>query len=118
MIRRLAAAWLAAAITAAAAAAPAPAGLTGTWDLTWATRHGPERSGWLVMRQEGSRLSAEIHGRGHVRAIGSATGTAFSLRGSRLAVPYTISGRIDGDRMQGSLKVLSVERRFTGSRRR
>ena len=103
------------------AAAPAPAQqrpvFAGVWDLTWATRKGPERKGWLVVRQAGNRLEAEIHGRGQVKAKGEAAGQAFTLRGSRLAVPYTISGRIDGDRMQGKLKVLSVERGFTGARR-
>lgn len=45
-------------------------------------------------------------------------GHSFSLRGRRMAVPYVIAGTIDGDRIAGSLKVLTVEMRFTGTRRR
>ena len=103
---------------ATAASAPAPANAAGTWDLTWQTRKGPSRKGWLVIGQDGTRLRGEIHGQGHVVAKGTIAGPAFTLRGSRMAVPYTIAGRIAGDRMEGTLKVLSVEKRFTGARRR
>jgi len=103
------------ALAAAQAPAPSPAG---TWDLVWQTRKGPSRSGWLVVTQRGNALHAEIHGRGAVRADGSLAGALMTLRGSRLAIPYVIAARIEGDRIEGSLKVLSVERRFTGYRRR
>ena len=98
-----------------AEAAPAPIG--GIWDLTWQTRKGPSRKGYLVIEQSGARLVGRIHGQGSVTAKGSIAGSAFTLRGSRLAVPYVISGSVEGGRMTGSLKVLSVERRFTGLRR-
>jgi hypothetical protein len=106
------------ALTASAAApAVAPAGFTGTWDLVWQTRHGPDRNGFLVIARQGNRLIAEIHGKGAVKAKGEAAGNAFILRGSRMAIPYTISGRIEGDRMEGNLHILSITRYFTGSRR-
>lgn len=44
-------------------------------------------------------------------------GAGFVLRGSRMLVPYTIEGTVRGDRMEGALKMLSVDRRFTGVRR-
>ena len=53
-----------------------------------------------------------------MRAIGSTSGSSFVLRGSRMLTPYRIEGRVTGDRMEGALKVLSVDRRFTGVRRR
>ncbi|MEA3034915.1 MAG: hypothetical protein QOH04_674 [Sphingomonadales bacterium] len=96
---------------------PPPANIAGTWDLTWQTRHGPSRSGWLVVTQQGNRIAAEIHGQGAVKALGEMAGDDFTLRGSRLAIPYTISGRIEGGSLKGSLKVLSIDRRFTGTRR-
>ncbi|HEX2764152.1 MAG TPA: hypothetical protein VHM92_09990 [Allosphingosinicella sp.] len=100
-------------------AAPAPPrNVAGTWDLIWQTRKGPSRRGYLVVVQQGAQLRAEIHGQGEVSAKGTIAGDAFTLRGSRYAVRYTIAGRVQGDRMAGSLKVLSVERRFTGQRRR
>ena len=103
----------------ALAAAQAPAtNAAGTWDLVWQTRKGPSRSGWLVVTQRGNALHAEIHGRGAVSANGSLAGSRMTLRGSRLAISYVIDARVDGDRIEGSLKVLSVERRFTGYRRR
>jgi hypothetical protein len=103
----------------AAAPAQAPAAsAAGTWDLVWQTRKGPTRSGWLVVAQRGSDVRAQIHGRGAVKASGTISGSALTLKGSRLAVPYVIAARVDGDRMEGSLKMLSVERRFTGYRRR
>jgi hypothetical protein len=101
------------------AAAQAPAvSAAGTWDLVWKTRKGASRSGWLVLTQHGNQVHAEVHGRGAVSANGTVSGALLTLRGSRLAVPYVIAARIDGDRIEGSLKVLSVERRFTGYRRR
>jgi hypothetical protein len=105
------------AASAEPAAAQAAETMAGIWDLTWQTRHGPERKGYLVVRQSGVRLDAEIHGRGSVKAKGTLAGNSFTLRGSRLAIPYTISGRVEGGWLAGSLKILSVERRFTGARR-
>jgi hypothetical protein len=120
MIRTLgmAALLLAAAPAGSAPPTAGPLSAAGTWDLIWQTRRGPERQGWLVLRQQGARLEGDIHGRGSIRAKGSIAGGDFVLRGSRLAVPYTISGRIEGDRMAGHLKVLSVDRPFRGERRR
>jgi hypothetical protein len=102
---------------ALAAAAPPPAAMAGTWDLSWTTRRGISRSGWLVVRQSGARIDAEIHGKGEVKASGRIEGAHFVLRGSRMLVPYTIDGDVAGGRLQGVLKVLKVERRFTGARR-
>lgn len=119
-LERLAAAGLPAAalLIAAAGMAQAPAArFEGTWDLTWQTRRGPQQRGYLVLTRSGAALAGEIHGRGSVRATGSVSGSGFVLRGSRMLTPYRIEGRVTGDRMEGALKVLSVERRFTGVRR-
>jgi hypothetical protein len=113
---RLAAAGLLLAAAAGTAQAPA-ARFDGTWDLTWQTRRGPQQKGYLVLSRSGAALSGEIHGRGSVRATGSASGSGFVLRGRRMLTPYRIEGQVSGDRMQGSLKVLSVNLRFTGVRR-
>lgn len=105
-------------IAAPLPAAPAErADMAGTWDLTWQTKHGPEREGYLVVRQTGTRLAVEIHGQGSVRAKGDLTGQTFVVRGSRMMVPYVISGQVEGARLSGTLKIMSVERRFTGARR-
>ena len=104
-------------LQADAANAQAGSSIAGTWDLTWQTRKGPSRQGYLVVRQDGNRITAQIHGKGAVKAKGSVAGQSFTLRGSRMAVPYTISGTYSGNRMTGSLKVLSVNRPFTGTRR-
>ncbi|TMJ20223.1 MAG: hypothetical protein E6G92_10860 [Alphaproteobacteria bacterium] len=101
---------------AGAAQAPAPR-FDGIWDLTWQTRHGPERRGYFVLRRQGSALRGQIHGQGSVTANGSIEGNGFVLRGSRMLVPYRIEGHVSGDRMEGALKVMSVDRRFTGVRR-
>ena len=95
----------------------APSPLDGTWDLTWQTRHGPERSGYLVIRSAGDRANAEIHGKGAVKAFGTISGNGFQRRGARMLVPYTLTGTWSGNSMQGELKVLSVDKRFTGQRR-
>jgi hypothetical protein len=96
---------------------PAPAAVAGTWDLTWQTRKGPRREGRFVIAQQGSAIRGEIYGRGSVKAKGTVSGSAFTLRGNRMAVPYTISGRVSANRMEGTIEVLSVTRRFTGTRR-
>ena len=99
-------------------AGQAPASFAGTWDLVWQTRHGPDAKGFLVIAQQGNRITAEIHGQGHVKAKGEAIGTAFTLHGSRMAIPYTLSGRLEGEKLQGSLQILSLTKFFTGTRRR
>ena len=35
--------------------------------------------------------------------IGSVAGSSFTLRGSRLLVPFTVTGRVKGGRMTGTL---------------
>lgn len=97
--------------------APAAAAIEGTWDLIWQTRRGPRQSGWLVLRVTGSQVVGELHGQGSVTARGSVTGSGFTLRGSRMLVPYTVEGRLAGTRLEGTIRMLSVERRFTGTRR-
>jgi hypothetical protein len=32
-------------------------------------------------------------------------------------IPYTLAGSVSGDRIEGTLKVMSVERQFVGRRR-
>jgi hypothetical protein len=115
LIRRAAAA-IGIASLAFAAQAQAPR-FDGIWDLTWQTRSGPRQRGWLELHQRGTGLSGEIHGRGAVSATGTVAGSSFVLRGSRMLVPYRIEGHVRGDRMEGALKVMSVDRRFTGIRR-
>ena len=112
--------WLAVATLGLAAAAAQPAGapIEGTWDLSWMTKRGPRQSGYLVIARTGDDLRVEMHGRGKVRARGRATGSTFVVRGTRLAVPYRIEGRWQGDRMDGAFKVLSTSLRFTAARRR
>jgi hypothetical protein len=97
--------------------APPTANLQGVWDLTWTTRRGPEQKGYLRITQQGAALRAEIHGQGRINARGTVSGRRFDLRGSRMLVPYRIQGQVNGNRMEGVLKVMSVERRFTGNRR-
>jgi hypothetical protein len=112
-----AAAALGLATLAFAARAQAPR-FDGIWDLIWQTRSGPRQRGYLVLHQGGNALSGEIHGQGSITASGTIGGSAFVLRGSRMLVPYRIEGNVRGDRMEGALKVMSVDRRFTGIRRR
>ncbi len=71
----------------------------------------------MVIEQRGSALTAQIHGQGSVKAAGAVDGAAFNLRGRRMGTPYVIAGRLEGGKLTGSLKVLTVERRFTGIRR-
>lgn len=92
--------------------------ISGTWNLYWQTRRGPRQSGYMVFRQNGSALSAELHGQGQVSVRGTVNGDSFSLRGTRMLVSYRIDGRRQGDRLEGSFRVLSANQRFTGVRRR
>lgn len=95
----------------------AAARLDGTWDLQWQTSRGSAPGGYLVISQDGRELTAELHGRGSLRASGTIDGNGFTLRGTRLFVPYTLTGTVNGAAIEGTLKVTSVERRFTGRRR-
>lgn len=99
-------------------AAPARAQIGGTWDLTWKNRRGETRRGLIIVEQRGSQLSARMPDRDNATATGSISGSSFNLYGSRLGLPITITGRVQGRRMTGILTALGAERRFTGVRRR
>lgn len=102
----------------AARAAPAPQRIGGTWDLTWRNRRGEIRKGSMVIEQRGSELVAEVYDRGGATATGSIAGSSFTLQGRRLGLPFTVTGRIQGRRMTGTLVAAGLlERRFTGVRR-
>ncbi len=99
-------------------AAQAPQRMGGTWDLTWRNRRGEIRKGSMVVEQRGSRLVAEVYDRGGATATGSISGSSFTLQGSRLALPFTVTGRVKGRKMAGTLVAAGLlERRFTGVRR-
>ena len=91
--------------------------IAGTWDVSWQARSGATKRGTLVIRQEGSRIAAEVHGEGNSRASGTIEGSRFTLRGSRFLVPYTLSGSYDADRIDGEFRMLRMLRNFTGNRR-
>jgi hypothetical protein len=103
---------------APALAARAPQRIGGMWDLSWKNSRGEARRGSMMVEQDGSRLSATVYDRGGATATGSISGSAFTLEGRRLGLPFTVTGRVQGRKMVGTLLALGlVERRFTGVRR-
>ena len=102
---------------APALAAPKPQQIGGTWDLTWKSRRGNIRTGYMEVEQSGSQLVAQVYDRGGATATGSITGSSFTLSGRRLLIPFTVTGRVKGRRMTGLLTAPGTERRFTGIRR-
>lgn len=103
--------------TAPAQAAPAAQRIGGTWDLTWKNRRGEIRKGSMTIEQRGSQLFATVYDRGGATATGSISGLGFTLEGRRLLLPFTVTGRVKGRKMTGTLLAPGVERRFTGVRR-
>ena len=101
-----------------AAEARAPQQIGGTWVATWRNSRGEARKGLIVIDQRGSQLSARIESHGNVTATGTLQGTSFTLRGSRMGVPFTITGRVQGKKMSGTLNAILVERQFTAVRRK
>lgn len=101
----------------AASAAPKAQRMAGTWDLTWKSRRGATRTGSMVVEQRGTELFAQVYDRGGATATGTVSGSSFVLRGTRLALPFTVTGRVQGRRMTGMLTAIGTERRFTGVRR-
>ncbi|HET9640516.1 MAG TPA: hypothetical protein VFP12_15055 [Allosphingosinicella sp.] len=101
----------------AAEAAPAAQRIGGTWDLSWKNRRGETRRGSMTVEQRGTELVATVYDRGGATATGSISGSRFTLEGRRLALPFTVTGRVQGRKMTGILLALGVERRFTGVRR-
>ena len=99
-------------------AAPPPASVGGVWDLEWKNAHGATRSAWLLLRQQGRHVEAELHGRHNVNASGSVEGGRIDLTGSRLLIPYRIVARVAGERIEGAVNAPGFNRRFTGQRRR
>ncbi len=100
------------------AQARGPQQIGGTWVATWQNSRGEARKGLIVIDQRGSQLSARIESHGNVTATGTLQGNAFTLRGSRMGVPFTITGRVQGKKMSGALSAILVERRFTAVRKR
>jgi hypothetical protein len=90
----------------------------GTWDATWRNSRGEARKGLIVIDQRGSQLSARIESHGNVTATGGLTGNNFTLRGSRMGVPFTITGRVQGKKMSGMLSAILTERSFTAVKRK
>lgn len=103
--------------SAPAEAASRPQQMGGTWDLSWKNRRGERRTGYMVVEQRGTQLFAEVFDRGGATAAGTIAGSAFTLSGTRLMLPFTVTGRVKGGRMTGLLTALGTERRFTGVRR-
>ena len=102
---------------APASAAKAAAKMGGTWDISWKNRRGETRRGSMVVEQRGSELSAQVYDRGGASATGSVSGPNFTLYGRKLGLPFTVTGRVQGRKMAGTLVALGTERRFTGTRR-
>jgi hypothetical protein len=102
---------------APASAAPASQRIGGTWDLSWRNSRGEIRRGSMTVEQRGSQLAAMVYDRGGATATGSISGASFTLYGRRLALPFTVTGRVQGRKMAGTLTALGIERRFTGVRR-
>ena len=90
----------------------------GTWVATWRNSRGETRKGLIVIDQSGSQLSARIESHGNVTATGTLTGSTFTLRGSRMGVPFTVAGRVQGKKMSGMLSAILTERHFTATRRK
>lgn len=90
----------------------------GTWAATWRNSRGETRQGLIVIDQRGSQLSARIESHGNVTATGTLEGQYFTLRGARMGVPFTVTGRLQGKKMTGALTALFVERQFTATRRK
>jgi hypothetical protein len=90
----------------------------GTWVANWQNSRGETRKGLIVIDQRGSQLSARIESHGNVTATGTLQGSNFTLRGSRMGVPFTVTGRVQGKKMSGALNAILVERQFTAVRRK
>lgn len=90
----------------------------GTWVATWQNSRGASRKGLIVVEQQGAELSARIESHGNVTATGRITGSNFIMRGTRLGVPFTITGQVRRGKMTGALTAILVERRFAATRRR
>ncbi|MFL5541863.1 MAG: alpha/beta fold hydrolase [Longimicrobiaceae bacterium] len=93
------------------------ADVAGRWAMFWITANGPRESGWLVIRQEGARVTAELHGQGSIEAEGTIRGSLLVLSGRRMLVPFELRAAARGDTLTGVLRVLSLRRPFTAVRR-
>ena len=102
---------------APASAAPAAQRVGGTWDLSWRNSRGEIRRGSMTVDQRGSQLTATVYDRGGATASGSISGSSFTLQGRRIGLPFTVTGRVKGRKMAGTLTALGIERNFTGVRR-
>jgi hypothetical protein len=82
---------------------PAPASLSGNWQMSWTGEDGQQRQGAMQLTQNGSNLSGKLQGeRGAAPLTGTLEGNQISLNAKTRRRQFTFSGTVDGDKMSGT----------------
>jgi hypothetical protein len=104
------------------ATAPSPgaetADLSGVWAMSMEKRRGGAQEWTLTLRQEGERLEGFIRSEGGDLAVsGTVRGRAVELSAERMGVTVEFPAAFDGERLAGTMRALTVERRWTARRK-
>lgn len=104
--------------------APAPSSDTetadvgGVWAMSVEKRRGGTQEWTLTLRQEGERLEGFIRSEGgDLRVEGTVRGRAVELSAKKMGVTVEFPATFDGEQLAGTMRALTVERRWTARRR-
>lgn len=108
--------------TRTSAPAPSPgeatADLSGVWAMSVEKRRGGAQEWTLTLRQEGERLEGFIRSEGGDLAVtGTVRGRAVALSAQKMGVTVEFPAAFDGEKLAGTMRSLTVERRWTARRK-
>ena len=92
--------------------------VAGTWDMRVLKRRGGTQNWTLMLEQNGTRLSGTINSEGGDLPVnGTIEGRNISLSAERFGVTVEFPATFNGDTMTGTMRVLTVNRQWTATRR-
>ena len=109
-------------LTGAETRSPAPdvgtADLNGVWAMSVEKRRGGAQEWTLTLRQEGEKLEGSIRSEGgDLPVTGTVKGRAVELSAKRMGATVEFPATFDGEQLAGTMRALTVERRWTARRR-
>ena len=101
-----------------AAPEEASAVVAGTWEMSVEKRKGGAEVWTLTLAQEGETLKGSIlSAGGDLPVEGTLRGRALKLSAKKMGVTVDFPATFDGEKLEGTMRVLTINRRWTARRR-
>ena len=96
----------------------AKGGVSGKWEMTVQKRRGGTQNWTLTLEQNADQLKGVINSEGgDLPVTGTIKGNIINLSAKRFAVTVEFPAVLQGDTMEGEMRVLTVNRHWTAKRR-